>query len=67
MEFMILLLNDSLIEARIHSDPRLHQLWPDPKIQECLAAVRKLKAAGQPLPAACPSPASAPAHKHEER
>ncbi len=63
IEFVIRLLNDPQVEARIHADPQLHRLWSDPGVQECLAALRKLKAAGQPLPALCPA-APSPPHKH---
>jgi hypothetical protein len=55
MEFVTLLLSDPQIEARVHADARLHRLWSDPDVQRCLEAMRRLKAAGQPLPAACPA------------
>jgi hypothetical protein len=55
MELVTLLLSDPQIEARVHADPRLHRLWSDPDVQRCLETVRRLKASGQPLPAACPA------------
>ena len=55
MELVILLLSDPQIEARVHADPRLHRLWSDPDVQRCLETMRRLKASGQPLPAACPA------------
>jgi hypothetical protein len=55
MEFVTLLLSDPQVEARVHADPRLHRLWSDPDVQRCLEAMRRLKAEGQPLPAACPA------------
>src|SRR3712207_8912592 len=30
MEFVVRLLSDPAVEARIHSDPGLHRLWSDP-------------------------------------
>lgn len=63
MEFVLLLLERPDVEARIHADPRMHALWSDPAVQQCLRALRDLKAAGKPLPAACP--AAPPAtHRH---
>jgi hypothetical protein len=55
MEFVTLLLSDPQIEARVHADERLHRLWSDPDVQRCLETMRRLKASGQPLPAACPA------------
>ena len=55
MELVTLLLSDPEIEARVHADPRLHRLWSDPDVQRCLETMRRLKASGQPLPAACPA------------
>jgi hypothetical protein len=59
MEFVTLLLSDPQIEARVHADPRLHRLWSDPDVQRCIETMRRLKASGQPLPAACPAAAPA--------
>jgi hypothetical protein len=54
MEFITLLLSDPRVEARVHADPRLHQLWSDPQVQSCLATMRRMRDLGQELPAACP-------------
>jgi hypothetical protein len=65
IEFVTLLLSDPKIEARVRGDARLHRLWSDPEVQRCLTALRRLKVAGRPLPAACPAAAaSAPKHPH---
>lgn len=53
LDFVVRLLSDPEVEARIHSDPRLHQLWSDPAVQRRLAELRR----GQPA-------APAPAHRH---
>ncbi len=69
MEFVLLLLSDPAVESRIHADPRLHRLWSDPGVQRCLSEMRRLKAAGQPLPAACPQDPAAqppPASRRQE-
>ncbi|MEW5930242.1 MAG: hypothetical protein AB1941_22515 [Gemmatimonadota bacterium] len=47
LEFVVRLLSDPEVEARIHSDPRLHQLWSDPEVQRRLAELRRQ----QPAPA----------------
>ncbi|HUG39319.1 MAG TPA: hypothetical protein VMM12_02485 [Longimicrobiales bacterium] len=41
MEFILRLLADPEIEARIHADPRLHALWADPGVQRLLHARRR--------------------------
>jgi hypothetical protein len=51
LEFVLRLLSDPEVEARIHADPRLHQLWSDPDVQRRLAELRA-------------RPAAAPAHQH---
>lgn len=51
MDFIVRLLSDPEVEARIHSDPRLHQLWSDPEVQRRLAELRRARPA-------------APAHQH---
>jgi hypothetical protein len=55
LDFVVRLLSDPEVEARIHSDPRLHQLWSDPEVQRRLAELRR----GQPA-----APAPAPEHRH---
>jgi hypothetical protein len=47
LDFAVRLLSDPEVEARIHSDPRLHQLWSDPEVQRRLAELRRR----QPAPA----------------
>jgi hypothetical protein len=44
MEFIVRLLSDPQIEARIHADPRLHQLWADPEVQSLLEMMRRMHA-----------------------
>ncbi|MEW5926093.1 MAG: hypothetical protein AB1941_01270 [Gemmatimonadota bacterium] len=52
MDFIVRLLSDPAVEARIHSDPQLHQLWADPEVQRRLAELRKNSpAAARPAPA----------------
>ncbi|HEV2121377.1 MAG TPA: hypothetical protein VGW38_01210 [Chloroflexota bacterium] len=48
MEFIVRLLSDPQIEARIHADPRLHQLWADPEVQQHLQMMRQMHGAGSP-------------------
>ena len=58
VDFIVRLLSDPTVEARIHSDPRLHALWSDPEVQRRIAEARS-------RPAATPAPATAPAqHDH---
>lgn len=64
MEFVTLLLSDPAIETRIQVNPDLRRLWSDPSVQKCLLEMRRLKEAGQPLPASCPADDASPAHKH---
>ncbi len=42
MEFIVRLLSDPQIEAKIHSDPRLHALWADPEVQRHLQMMRRM-------------------------
>lgn len=48
LEFVVRLLADPQVEARIHADPRLHQLWIDPEVQRRLAELRARPAAAEP-------------------
>ena len=41
MDFVVRLLSDPEVEARIHTDPRLHRLWSDPEVQRRLAELRR--------------------------
>ncbi|CAN5753131.1 hypothetical protein BH23GEM6_BH23GEM6_13190 [soil metagenome] len=43
MEFIVRLLADPAVEARIHGDPRLHQLWVDPEVQRHLRMLRQMQ------------------------
>jgi hypothetical protein len=52
LEFVVRLLSDPEVEARIHADPRLHQLWSDPEVQRRLAELRRTQ------------PATAAPHRH---
>ena len=47
MDFVVRLLSDPAVEARIHSDPRLHQLWSDPEVQRRLAELRARQSEGE--------------------
>jgi hypothetical protein len=42
MEFIVRLLADPQIDARIHADPRLHQIWADPEVQRHLQMMRQM-------------------------
>jgi hypothetical protein len=53
LDFVVRLLSDPEVEARIHTDPRLHQLWSDPEVQRRLAELRRRQPA-----------APAPEHRH---
>jgi hypothetical protein len=46
MEFIVRLLSDPQIEARIHADPRLHRLWADPEVQQHLQMMRQMHGPG---------------------
>lgn len=62
MDLLVRLLNDPTIESRIHADPALYALYRDPEVQRCLAELKRLRAEGRPMPAACPVPDNP--HKH---
>jgi hypothetical protein len=55
VEFMVRLLSDPQVEARIHSDPELHRMWSDPEVQARLKELRQQQPA---------KPAPSPNHKH---
>jgi hypothetical protein len=55
IEFIVRLLSDPEVEARVHSDPELHRLWSDPEVQRRLAELRERQPAAEP---------TAPAHQH---
>ncbi len=48
MEFIIRMLADPQVDARIHANPRLHQLWADPEVQRHLQMMRQMH--GVPAP-----------------
>ncbi|HEY0022313.1 MAG TPA: hypothetical protein VGB24_05365 [Longimicrobium sp.] len=54
IDFAVRLLSNPEVEARIHSDPRLHQLWSDPEVQRRLAELRRAQ----------PAAPAADAHRH---
>jgi hypothetical protein len=45
LDFVVRLLSDPKVEARIHADPRLHRLWSDPEVQRRLAELRRARTA----------------------
>jgi hypothetical protein len=49
IEFIVRLLSDPQVEARVHSDPELHRLWSDPEVQARLEALREAQRR-QPAP-----------------
>ncbi|CAN5682791.1 hypothetical protein BH23GEM8_BH23GEM8_02590 [soil metagenome] len=57
VEFMVRLLSDPQVEARVHSDPELHRMWSDPDVQARLRELRQT----QPVPA---RPAPSTQHRH---
>lgn len=46
MEFVVRLLSDPRVEARVHEDPELHRLWIDPEVQRRLAELRAAQSPG---------------------
>ena len=46
MELIVRLLTHPQIEARIHADPRLHQLWSDPQVQRQLELLKRMHPPG---------------------
>jgi hypothetical protein len=42
MEFIVRLLADPQVDARIHADPRLHEIWADPAVQRHLDMMRRM-------------------------
>ena len=76
VEFMMRLLADPTVEAKIRANPELQALWADPEVQRRLAELRRAQTAKpatpatqQPAPKAAPTaprPATPtpPAHQH---
>ena len=52
LDFVVRLLADPEVAARVHADPELHRLWSDPEVQRRLAELRARQA-------------PAPAHDHQ--
>lgn len=68
-DFIVRLLSDPEVEARVHSDPDLHRLWVDPEVQRRLAELRRQRQRGAaptpPTPPARPAaPATPQGHEH---
>jgi len=42
MELLLRLLADPAVEARIHVDPRLHEIWSDPEVRRHLGRMREM-------------------------
>jgi hypothetical protein len=51
MEFVLRLLSDPGVAARIHADPRLHALWADPEVQRHLEMLRRMHGGTPAAPA----------------
>jgi hypothetical protein len=47
MEFIVRLLADPQVEARIHADPRLHEIWARPAVQQYLQRLRQMHGGGE--------------------
>jgi hypothetical protein len=58
MEFIVRLLADPQVDARIHADPELHRLWADPQVQRHLEMMRRMHGADA---------AGHDAHQHQPR
>ncbi|HEX6041912.1 hypothetical protein [Longimicrobium sp.] len=55
IEFIVRLLSDPSVEARVHADPELHRLWSDPEVQRRLAELRSQALQTQAAPPANPN------------
>jgi hypothetical protein len=55
IEFIVRLLSDPSVEARVHADPELHRLWSDPEVQRRLAELRSQAGQTQAAPPANPN------------
>lgn len=56
IEFMMRLLADSTVEARIQADPEFRALWTDPEVQRRLAELRRARSAQPTAPSTRPAP-----------
>lgn len=66
LEFIVILLSDPEVAARVHADPALHLLWSDPEVQARLQELQQLNpqsgsATTTEPPSGTPAPA-APEH-----
>ena len=66
MDFIVRLLSDPEVEARIHADPRLHQLWSDPEVQRRLEEMRR-EPPTEPGQMTAPTAPVAPAATHQHQ
>lgn len=65
IEFIVRLLSDPSVAARIHADPELHRLWSDPDVQRRLLELRGARPGPTPQPQQRPAqPPPPPAHRH---
>ncbi len=55
LDFVVRLLSDPAVEARIHSYPELHALWADPEVQRRLTELKKTIPAPRPTDTASPT------------
>jgi hypothetical protein len=73
MEFIVRLLADPQVEARIHADPRLHRIWTDAAVQRHLQMMRQMHPPGggheghAPQPQPRPQPPVQHPHQGHER
>ncbi len=54
MDFIVRLLSDPEVQARIHADPRLHEIWSDPEVQRRIAELPSERPADVQDPSADP-------------
>lgn len=65
VEFIVRLLSDPSVAARIHADPELHRLWSDPDVQRRLSELNSAQPATTPRTPQRPAqPSTPPAHRH---
>jgi hypothetical protein len=50
LDFVARLLADPQVDARIHADPRLHQIWARPAVQQYLRMLREMHGGGATPP-----------------
>lgn len=65
VEFIVRLLSDPSVAARIHADPELHRLWSDPDVQRRLSELNSAQPTTTPRTPQRPAqPPTPPAHRH---